>query len=80
LKAFLLRQGRRYPGRAGWTQPYRRWVADLGEPGALGRQWIERADGRIDELPGCAKAELEPGDVFVIQTPAGGGFGAPETR
>jgi 5-oxoprolinase (ATP-hydrolysing) len=51
-----------------------------GEPGALGRQWIERADGRIDELPGCAKAELEPGDVFVIQTPAGGGFGAPETR
>src|SRR6266545_6578337 len=26
LKAFLLRQGRRYPGRAGWTQPYRRWL------------------------------------------------------
>ena len=24
LKAFLLRQGRRYPGRAGWTKPYRR--------------------------------------------------------
>jgi transposase len=22
LKAFLLRQGRRYPGRAGWTRPY----------------------------------------------------------
>jgi transposase len=29
LKAFLLRQGRRYPGRAGWTRPYRRWLADL---------------------------------------------------
>ena len=29
LTAFLLRQGRRYPGRAGWTQPYRRWLADL---------------------------------------------------
>lgn len=29
LKAFLLRQGRRYPGRAGWTRPYRRWPADL---------------------------------------------------
>ncbi len=24
VKAFLLRQGRRYPGRAGWTLPYRR--------------------------------------------------------
>jgi len=32
LKAFLLRQGRRYPGRAGWTQPYRRWLADLSFP------------------------------------------------
>jgi len=32
LKAFLLRQGRRYPGRAGWTQVYRRWLADLEFP------------------------------------------------
>ena len=32
LKAFLLRQGRRYPGRAGWTVPYRRWLADLSFP------------------------------------------------
>ena len=32
LKAFLLRQGRRYPGRAGWTRPYRRWLADLSFP------------------------------------------------
>jgi 5-oxoprolinase (ATP-hydrolysing) len=49
-----------------------------GEPGGLGRQWIERADGRIEQLPGCAQAELMPGDVFVIQTPGGGGFGPPE--
>jgi 5-oxoprolinase (ATP-hydrolysing) len=49
-----------------------------GAPGALGRQWIERADGRIETLAGCAKAAVGPGDVFVIQTPAGGGFGAPE--
>ena len=32
LKAFLLRQDRRYPGKAGWTQPYRRWLADLSFP------------------------------------------------
>ncbi len=47
-----------------------------GEPGALGRQWVERANGGIEELAGCAKTEMAPGDVFVIQTPAGGGFGA----
>jgi transposase len=29
LKAFLLRQGRRYPGRDGWTLAYRRWLTDL---------------------------------------------------
>jgi len=29
LKAFLLRQGRRDPGRDGWTLPYRRWLTDL---------------------------------------------------
>jgi 5-oxoprolinase (ATP-hydrolysing) len=48
-----------------------------GAPGACGRQWIERADGTSEPLPGCAKAEVGPGDVFVIQTPAGGGYGAP---
>lgn len=49
-----------------------------GAPGALGRQWIERANGEVEELSGCDKAELEIGDTFVIQTPAGGGFGKPE--
>jgi 5-oxoprolinase (ATP-hydrolysing) len=49
-----------------------------GAPGACGRQWVERADGRREQLAGCAKTEVAPGDVFVIQTPAGGGFGAPE--
>jgi 5-oxoprolinase (ATP-hydrolysing) len=49
-----------------------------GEPGAVGRQWLERADGGREELEGCAKSEVAAGDVFVIQTPAGGGFGRPE--
>src|SRR3989454_10421176 len=35
LKAFLLRQGRRYPGREGWTLPYRRWLTDLSFPSEL---------------------------------------------
>ena len=49
-----------------------------GAPGACGRQWVERADGRREALPGCAKTEVAAGDVFVIETPAGGGFGTPD--
>ncbi len=48
-----------------------------GMPGALGRNWIERADGTRVELSGTATAEMQPGDVFVIETPGGGGYGAP---
>jgi 5-oxoprolinase (ATP-hydrolysing) len=51
-----------------------------GSPGQLGRQWVERADGQVTELAGCDRAELEPGDVFVVETPGGGGYGpAPRT-
>jgi 5-oxoprolinase (ATP-hydrolysing) len=50
-----------------------------GEPGKLGRNWVERADGSILQLGGADKAELGPGDVFVIETPGGGGYGAPDS-
>ncbi len=46
-----------------------------GEPGALGRNAIEKANGDIVELKGQDQAEVEAGDVFVIETPGGGGFG-----
>ena len=48
-----------------------------GEPGKVGRNRVERADGSILQLGGADKAELVPGDVFVIETPGGGGYGAP---
>ncbi|MFF9347621.1 hydantoinase B/oxoprolinase family protein [Streptomyces sp. NPDC014734] len=49
-----------------------------GEPGALGEQYVERADGRtVTPLRGCDTAELERGDVLVLRTPGGGGYGAP---
>jgi 5-oxoprolinase (ATP-hydrolysing) len=38
---------------------------------------VERADGRIDELEGCDRTIVHPGDVFVIRTPSGGGYGPP---
>jgi 5-oxoprolinase (ATP-hydrolysing) len=48
-----------------------------GTPGAVGRQFIERADGAIEALPGRAQAEMSPGDAFIIETPGGGGYGPP---
>ena len=46
-----------------------------GEPGALGRQWVERADGSIQQMSGRDSVQVEAGDVFVIETPGGGGYG-----
>jgi len=47
-----------------------------GQPGQVGRNCVERSDGKIEELPGTASVELQAGDVFVIETPGGGGYGA----
>jgi 5-oxoprolinase (ATP-hydrolysing) len=49
-----------------------------GRPGAVGVNRVERDDGRIEALGACASVEMGPGDVFVIETPGGGGYGAPE--
>ena len=50
---------------------------DGGEPGAVGRNRIFRADGRVEEMAGNSQAEVGPGDVFEIATPGGGGYGPP---
>ncbi|MDX1431948.1 MAG: hydantoinase B/oxoprolinase family protein [Gammaproteobacteria bacterium] len=46
-----------------------------GEPGAPGRNWLERNDGTRVELGGTDRIEVHAGDVFVIETPGGGGYG-----
>jgi 5-oxoprolinase (ATP-hydrolysing) len=46
-----------------------------GEIGALGHNYVRRADGRREELPGCAQTVLEPGETVEIVTPTGGGWG-----
>jgi len=48
-----------------------------GMPGAVGRNWVERIDGSREEFGATCAVEMAAGDVFVIQTPGGGGFGAP---
>jgi 5-oxoprolinase (ATP-hydrolysing) len=58
----------------------RRNVAPFGLAGGAdaspGRQWVERLDGSTETLTGTDRAELRPGEVFVIETPGGGGYGA----
>jgi 5-oxoprolinase (ATP-hydrolysing) len=46
-----------------------------GSPGALGRNSVERADGGTEQLAHIGKVEMGAGDVFVIETPGGGGYG-----
>jgi 5-oxoprolinase (ATP-hydrolysing) len=46
-----------------------------GADGKTGRQWIERADGVVEHLPGIAEFSLHTNDLFVMQTPGGGGYG-----
>ncbi|MFD0666606.1 hydantoinase B/oxoprolinase family protein [Ramlibacter sp. MAHUQ-53] len=46
-----------------------------GGAGAVGRNHVERADGRIEELGHIGQVEMQPQDVFVITTPGGGGYG-----
>jgi N-methylhydantoinase B len=60
----LLTERRRFPpyGLAG------------GQAGQLGRNFILR-DGRQLDLPGKGSLELKAGDVLVIDTPGGGGWG-----
>jgi 5-oxoprolinase (ATP-hydrolysing) len=48
-----------------------------GLPGAPGQNWVERVDGTREDFGATFRVEMGAGDVFVIQTPGGGGFGPP---
>ncbi|MFI9361435.1 hydantoinase B/oxoprolinase family protein [Kitasatospora sp. NPDC053057] len=49
---------------------------DGGSPGGLGENRILRADGSVEDLPGCGSADVEAGDALEIRTPGGGGYGS----
>lgn len=57
--------------------PYAPYGMAGGEPGMLGRNTLIRADGSQESLSGLAQFVAEPGDLLVIETPGGGGFGMP---
>ncbi len=47
-----------------------------GESGKAGANHVERKDGGIQTMRATGKARVNPGDVFVIETPGGGGYGS----
>ncbi len=47
-----------------------------GAPGELGRNWVERVDGSLEMYGATCATDMQTGDMFVIETPGGGGFGA----
>jgi 5-oxoprolinase (ATP-hydrolysing) len=48
-----------------------------GANGKSGVNYVERISGKRDTLTATDKTDVAPGDVFVIETPGGGGYGAP---
>lgn len=46
-----------------------------GGDGKAALNYVQRRDGTIEQLAGTGRAEMESGDVFVIETPGGGGYG-----
>jgi 5-oxoprolinase (ATP-hydrolysing) len=46
-----------------------------GEPGKAGRNRLRRAQGDEEVVPGRATLQVEVGDLLIVETPGGGGFG-----
>lgn len=53
------------------------WGREGGQPGLPGRNILIGCDGEVRELPGKVTLNLRAGDRLRIETPGGGGFGAP---
>jgi 5-oxoprolinase (ATP-hydrolysing) len=51
-----------------------------GAPGAVGENHVLRANGETQVLAHIGQVEMAAGDVFVINTPGGGGYGPASQR
>ena len=47
---------------------------ECGKPGKCGSNKVIRKDGSVVELAGQDEIGMQEGDVFVIETPGGGGY------
>ena len=49
-----------------------------GNAGKVGTNYIIKQDNTVKKLDSKATVEMQPGEVFVVETPGGGGYGIPE--
>jgi 5-oxoprolinase (ATP-hydrolysing) len=47
-----------------------------GSPAAVGRNWIERAAGKVEHFAAAFETKVAADDIIVIETPGGGGYGS----
>jgi 5-oxoprolinase (ATP-hydrolysing) len=64
MTASILSNGRQHPA----------FGMNGGKPGATGINRVVRSSGKVEELGHIGSAPMQPGDVFEIHTPGGGGF------
>jgi 5-oxoprolinase (ATP-hydrolysing) len=57
--------------------PYPPFGLAGGQPGQCGQNRLQRANGEELVLPARVALHVEPGDILVIETPGGGGYGVP---
>lgn len=58
--------------------PYAPFGLNGGEPGALGVNQLQKSDGTLTPLAGRVQFRADAGDVLIVQTPGGGGWGKAE--
>jgi N-methylhydantoinase B len=52
------------------------WGLAGGAPGACGEDWLTRAGGLPEQVPGKSTFVVAPGDRLLVRTPGGGGWGS----
>ena len=56
------------------------WGLFGGKPGAKGEYYIVKKNGKRMKLKSKCTTKMEKGDIFIVRTPGGGGYGNPPER
>jgi len=56
------------------------WGLFGGKPGAKGEYYLIKANGKRVKLKSKCTVKMEKGDIFMVRTPGGGGYGNPFER
>ncbi|WP_241676316.1 hydantoinase B/oxoprolinase family protein [Bremerella volcania] len=60
--------------------PYPPYGLNGGRPGMCGENLIQRKNEVETHLPNTTSLSVNTGDILIVRTPGGGGFGKPETE